>query len=428
MSVPVGVGELMGDLQRQYDGHNYRLNILEGVFFISTAAFTSIQIVIPALILRLGGGNVVVGALPVIVYVGLFLPQIFAARHVETMPWKKQWSLKWGALQRFQVLLMAIVLVTLGKAYPALALPVFLFFFTLQQVLGGIATPGWFDFYAKLTPLRRRGRLSGIRTSLGSLAAFIAGAVLTVFLSAFEFPVNYAAGFTIAFLLQMSSMATQRYMVEAEPSVTMERRTIADYLQALPSVVRQNTEFRAFILSSMVLIVANMPVGFFTVYALKRFNAGEEMVGAFTMAMMSTQIVSAIGAGFLADHYGNRSSLIVAAVGMLLASIWALFAPTVGWFLFVFLFLGFNVGTELMARYNISIEYGPVAQRSRYVAMMNTLLAPVYLSGLLGGWISDLFGYPVLFGVGVLFSVIGLTMLVVRVKDPRHERAVAESR
>ncbi len=410
----------MGDLQRQYDSRNYRLNILEGVFFISTAAFTSIQIVIPALILRLGGGNVVVGALPVIVYVGLFLPQIFAARHVETMQWKKEWTLKWGTLQRLQVFMIAISLITLAKTYPGLALPVFLFFYTLMQVLGGIATPGWFDFYAKLTPLRRRGRLSGIRTSLGSLAAFIAGAVLTVFLSTFEFPLNYAAGFLIAFLLQMSSIQTQRYMVEAEPSLTMEHRTIREYLQTLPSVMRQNVEFRAFILSSMVLIVANMPVGFFTVYALKRFSAGEEVVGEFTMAMMSTQIISAIGTGIMADRYGNRRSLIIAAVGMLLASLWALLAPSVGWFLFVFVFLGFNVGTELMGRYNISIEYGPVAQRSRYVAMMNTLLAPVYLSGLLGGWISDQFGYPALFGVGIFFSVIGLAMLILRVRDPRH--------
>jgi MFS family permease len=417
----------MGDLQRQYDRRNYRLNLLEGVLFISTAAFTSIQIVIPALILRLGGGNVLVGALPVIVYVGLFLPQIFAARYVETFPWKKRWTLRWGSLQRMQVIFMAIALVALGKTYPGLALPVFLALYTMMNIFGGITTPGWFDFYAKLTPLRRRGRLSGLRTSLGSLAAFIAGGALTVFLSAFDFPINYAAGFLIAFLLQMSSTVTQTYMVEAEPSVTLERRTIVDYLHTLPSVFRQNRQFRGFIISSMVLIIANMPIGFFTVYALKRFDASESVVGEFTMAMMSTQVISAIGAGILADRYGNKPSLIIAASGMLLASLWALLAPSIGWFLLVFVFLGFNVGTELMARYNISAEYGPVEQRSRYVALMNTLLAPVYLSGLLGGWISDLFGYPVLFGVGVLFSLIGLTLLILRVKDPRHIRTAPES-
>jgi MFS family permease len=417
----------MGDLQRQYDSHNFRLNILEGVLFISTTAFTSLQIVIPALVLRLGGGNVVVGALPVIVYVGLFLPQIFAARYVETMAWKKKWTIWVGGLQRIQVLLIALALLALGKSHPALALPTFLLLYTLMQVFGGITTPGWFDFYAKLTPLRRRGRLSGMRTSLGSLAAFFAGGILTVFLAAFDFPANYAAGFVIAFFLQMASTVTQHYMVEAEPSTTTEKRTISEYLRTLPNVFRQNHEFRRFILSSMVLIIANMPIGFFTVYALKRFNASETVVGGFTMAMMATQVVSAVGAGILADRYGNKRSLIIAACGMLLASVSALLAPTVEWFLLVFVFLGVNVGTELMARYNISVEYGPVEQRSRYVAMMNTLLAPVYLSGLLGGWLSDLFGYPVLFGVGILFSCIGLATLVFRVKDPRRIKFVAEA-
>jgi MFS family permease len=215
-------------------------------------------------------------------------------------------------------------------------------------------------------------------------------------------------------------------MVEAEPSATMERRTITEYLQTLPEAFWQNTEFRRFILSSIVLIIANMPVGFFTVYALKKFNAGETVVGGFTMAMMGAQVVSAVGAGILADRYGNKRSLVIAASGMLLASVSALLAPTVEWFLLVFVFLGVNVGTELMARYNISVEYGPVEQRSRYVALMNTLLAPVYLSGLLGGWLSDLFGYPVLFGVGILFSCVGLAMLVFRVKDPRHIKFATE--
>lgn len=408
----------MGDLQRLYDQHNFRLNILEGVLFISTTAFTSVQIVIPALVLRLGGGNVVVGALPVIVYVGIFLPQIFAARYVETLPWKKWWAVRFGALQRLQIFLMAIALILFGHG--AIGLPVFLLLYTLNQVFGGIATPGWFDFYAKLTPLRRRGRLSGLRTSLGSFAAFVGGVVLTVFLAAMDFPGNYAAGFIIAFFFQMASLATQRHMIEAEPSVTLEKRSISEYLRTLPDVFRQNQQFRRFIFSAMMLIVANMPVGFFTVYALKRFDAGESVVGQFTMAMMLAQVVSAIGAGIMADRYGNKPSLIVAATGMLFASLWAILAPTIGWFLLVFVFLGFNVGPEIMARYNISIEYGPVEQRSRYVALMNTMLAPIYLSGLLGGWISDLFGYPVLFGVGVFFSLVGLAMLIFRVRDPRH--------
>jgi MFS family permease len=407
-------------LQRIFDRRNYRLNVVEGVLFISSAAFTSLQIVLPALVLRLGGGNVVVGSLPVIVYVCLFLPQIFAARYVETLEWKRRWAIWAGFFQRLVLLLIAIAIITFGSVSSEIALILFLVLYCCMNLIAGIATPGWYDFFAKITPLRRRGRLSGMRTSLGSLAAFVCGILLTVFLSEFQFPLNYGIGFVLAFLLQMSSLTTQFFMVEAEPSKTVRKRSITEYLRGLPEVFHGNKEFRRFIISSAVLIVANMPIGFFTVYALKRFQADESIVGEFTLSMMSTQIIAALVAGVIADRYGNKRALIVAACGMLLASTWALLAPSVAWFRLVFLFLGFNVGTELMARYNISVEYGPVEQRSTYIALMNTLLAPVYLSGLLGGWISDLFGYPALFGLGMSFSVFGVILLIRKVKDPRH--------
>jgi MFS family permease len=339
---------------------------------------------------------------------------------VETLQWKKPWAIRTGFFQRSVILLIALAVLLLGGRYPDAALAVFFILYTGMQVLAGIATPGWFDFYAKVTPLRKRGRLSGLRTSLGSLAALLGGVVLTILLSAFDFPTSFAIGFFLAFLLQMTSLGIQRQIVEAEPSQGLQRRSLVEYLRQQPEVFRANKDFRTFIFSAAVLAVANMPIGFFTVYALTRFNVDESAVGTFTLSMLSTQVISALAGGYISDHYGNKRSLIIAATGMLLASLSALLAPSPGWFLLVFFFVGLNIGTELMGRYNISVEYGPVEQRSTYIALMNTALAPVYLSGLLGGWISDLFGYPVLFGVSALFSIAGLYILLWRVRDPRH--------
>jgi MFS family permease len=399
---------------------NFLLNLAEGVVFVASSAFVSPQIVLPALIARLGGDNLVIGAIPVIIYVGLFLPQIFAARYVETLPWKKPWAVRVGIAQRVFVLLMAATIGILGGGRPSLALSIFLFLYGGMHIVAGIATPGWFDFFTKVTPPSRRGRLAGLRTSVGSVAAFFGGFLLTVLLSVFDFPANYAAGFIIAFALQMASVVIQIRVVEQEPSKTLQRRPIFAYLRDLPEVFRTNVPFRDFVLSSSFLIVANMPIGFFAVHALKRFHADESAVGVFTLSMISTQIVAAFVGGIIADRYGNKRSLIIAACGSLAASLWALLAPSVEWFRLVFMFLGFNLGTEIMARYNIAVEYGPVEKRSTYVALMNTALAPIYLSGLLGGWISDRLGYPVVFALGVVFSLIGLYHLFYRVRDPRE--------
>jgi MFS family permease len=406
---------LNGDTVRK----NFILNISEGGLYMASGAFISAQTVMPALITRLGGSNVAVGAIGVTVYVGVFLPQIFAARYVETLPWKKPWAITFGLLQRLVILLIGLSVLIFGSSRPSIALALFFGLFAVNQVLGGVATPGWFDLIAKLTPANRRGRLLGIRTSVGGATALLGGVVLTWFLATFEFPLSYSLACFCAFLLQISSILIQSRLVEEEPSRTVTMRPMFAFLRELPMVFRENREFREFLTASAFLVLAAMPVGFFTVYALKHFQADESVVGRFTMSIMGIQVVSALVMGFVGDRYGNKSALTSAAVALLCACVTALIAPTPGWFTIVYVFLGINIGTEVMTRYNMSIEYGPVEKRSTFVGLMNTVLAPFYLSGVLGGYISDWFGYKAVFGCGALFSLIGILLLTYRVTEPR---------
>jgi MFS family permease len=173
---------------------------------------------------------------------------------------------------------------------------------------------------------------------------------------------------------------------------------------------------------SAFLVVATMPVGFFAVYALKEFGGDDSAIGEFTLAMVSIQVITSFVNGYIADHYGHKPALAVAAAGMLCASIWAMLAPSLAWFTLVYVFLGINLGSELMLRYNMSIEYGPVEQRSTYVGLMNTILAPFYLSSIIGGWISDWLGYHAVFALGALSSIGGIVFLFRRVVDPHTSR------
>ena len=72
-----------------------------------------------------------------------------------------------------------------------------------------------------------------------------------------------------------------------------------------------------------------------------------------------------------------------------------------------------------MARYNFAADCSPESQRPMYIGLMNAWLAPFYLSNLIGGWLSDAFGYEVLFIVGGLFSLAGFFFLI-KVRDPRR--------
>ena len=157
------------------DRKNFVLNAAEGSIYLASTAFINPQTVLPALVIGLGGTNIVVGALSALVYVGSFLPQIFAARYVEAQPWKKRWALTFGAVHRIILVAACGVVFLFGRDEPQRALWLFLLLYGLMQVVIGVSTPGWFDMVAKLTPPVRRGRLMGLRTSVGGADAETGG-------------------------------------------------------------------------------------------------------------------------------------------------------------------------------------------------------------------------------------------------------------
>lgn len=399
---------------------NLILNVAEGGVYISTTAFLSFQTVLPALVTRLGGTNAAVGLLTAIAYIGSVFPQLFAARFVETLQWKKPWAVRFGFAQRVCVLLMGLFILIFGSSSSWLVLWIFLLLYLANQVIAGITSVGWFDFFVKLTTPKRRGRLIGYRNSLGGLGAFLCGFVLTWLLASFAFPLSYALAFILACVLQMVSIQCQRLMIESDPSPTVARRPIFSYLKEIRAVLKSNPDFRRFLGASAFLIMAMMPQGFFIVHVLRDFSADESVVGLFTLAMVASQVVSALVIGFVVDHYGNKIALLCAATGMFLATCCAIVAPSSGWFVIVFGFLGVNFAAEGMVRSNMAIEYSTAAQRPLYIGLMNTLLAPCYFSGLAGGFVADLLGYRGMFVVGAVFSAIGLAMLKTRVRDPRE--------
>ena len=393
----------------------------EGGFYLAAGPFFSPQTVLPALVAGLGGGNVAVGAIGVITYAGVFLPQAFAARHVVGARWKKPGALVFGAMQRSAVLLLALAVLLFGASRPGVALALVLSLFALNQVLLGIAALVWFDLFIKVTPLGWRGRLVGARNALGGAISVLGGVALTWMLATHVFPRGFALALLAAFALQLFSLLAQLPIVETDPSPVTPVRPLPAFLRELRAVLRHDRDFARFVGYAAVSYLAMMPAGFFTVYALKRLHADAAAVGGLTLTMVTVQVISAPLCGLLADRFGNKVALTVSASALLCANAWALLAPTLAAFTLVFAFLGVNLGTEYMARHNMAAEYAPEEQRAAYVGIMNTTLAPFCLSGLLGGVISDAFGYRAVFGLGVALSLAALVLLA-RVHDPRHSR------
>jgi MFS family permease len=406
---------------------NERYHIMEGALYISTGALIPVQTLMPALIKRLGGGDVLIGTWPVVVYLAYYMPQVISANYSGASQYRKSTVIKYGFIQRLHILLLACVIAVWGASAPTLSLTLLFLIYIFNQATSGSISPLWMDFLAKTTSPERRGKIMGWRVSLAAVLALVNGFILTAILTMLRFPYNYASAIGLAFLFQMSSLAAQHNVVEEMPSPVSTPVHLSDLFSRVRTIVAGNHIYKKFLLASALLTVSFSSVAFFTIAAMKRFDISEYVVGIFTILMIVGQIVSGVLLGWLADTKGTKSALVVCGTSLLLAIAIAWLAQSVTWFYFVFLFFGINVGAETAMRYNFAVECAPYGERPMFVGLMNAWFAPFYLVTPLAGWLSASYGYNVVFEFSFIVGLIGIILLVLT-PNPRRDKLALSSK
>ena len=404
---------------------NERYHIIEGALYISTSALIPVQTMMPALIKRLGGGDVLVGAWPVVVYLAYFLPQVIAANYSGASQYRKSTVIKYGFIQRLHILLLACVIAVWGASAPTLALTLLFLIYISNQATSGSISPIWMDFLAKTTSPERRGKIMGWRVSLAAVLALVNGFILTAILTMLRFPYNYATAIGLAFLFQTSSLAAQHKVVEEMPSPVSTPVHLSDLFSRVRTIIAGNHVYKKFLLASALLTISFSSVAFFTIAAMKRFDISEYVVGIFTILMITGQIVSGVLLGWLADTKGTKSALVVCGTSLLLAIALAWVAQSVIWFYFVFLFFGINVGAETAMRYNFAVECAPNGERPMFVGLMNAWFAPFYLITPFAGWLSASYGYNYVFVFCLVVGLIGIILLILTPNPHRDTLALS---
>lgn len=406
---------------------NFRLHVAEGILFIGSSTFISLQTTLPLLIRTLGGSNVVIGALPVVSFMALFLPQIISAHYLSRFRFRKQFVLVGGLMHRFLLPAIGVCLLIIGTRRPSAALFFFFVLLGFNQILIGITTPAWYDFVAKTVDPAKRGRLMGIRSSLGAGLAFANGFVLVFLLSRLQYPANFASIFGAAFAFQFASYLVQRRVDERNESAVSTRLSLGEFIRSLPPFLERNRTLRQFLFASTFLLVGLVPMGFFLVAAFARFHPPDSYVGYLTAAAVGSQVVLGALVGFVADRWGSKASLLCSASLFACATVVALFSTSIFSYVIVFILIGANISAEMLIRYNFAADCSTPEDRPVSIGIMNFWLAPLYLVYILAGWWSDAHGYASLFGVCLVFSIVGIVLLA-RVPDPRKLRLALSSK
>ncbi len=420
--------EYQAQIQRHYR-RNFTVNILDFACYSWGMSFASMVTILPLYLSHLTTSPLLIGLVPALGSVFWFLPQLFTANYVERLERKQPFILLISIHERWPYLALGLSILLWPHASPTLSIVLFFLLLSIiGRLSGGLIGTAWQDYIAKIIPLGRRGLFFGLSNSLGGVLGAGGAAFSVYLLDHFPFPTSFAYCFLMAFAASVLSwsflaMAKEPPRPSSKPPISQ-----GEYFRWLPGVLRRDRNFSAYLLSQIVLVLGGMASGFFTVYAVQRFQVSDQTAGWFTTVLLGSQALSNPLLGRLGDRGGHKSVMEIAACLGIVVLILLLAASHIGWFFPLFALYGCSSSGFMLAGMSIILEFSRPEDRPTYIGLANTCAAPFWaLAPLAGGWIVSTLGYRALFWVALGFSLIGWLLLHCLVREPRGLRLPTEA-
>lgn len=414
--------EVTAEMYRNYRW-NFTVNLLDGASFWFGLSFISAATIIPLFISKLTSSAFAIGLAAVIAEGGWYLPQLFTANFVERLPRKKAMVVNLGLfLERFPIFLLVLAAVVAGQS-PRLALIIFFIGYSSHGLGAGLVATSWQDLIARIFPVERRGRFLGITMFVGAGAGAIAAGFSGRLLDSYAFPNNFIIVFSIAAVAILISWFFLALTREPLQKVIIPRQSTRQYWSGLRQILKQDHNFRHFIVARLLLATANMGVGFVTVAAIQRWEVADSVVGGFTAAYLIGQTIGNLLFGFLADKFGHKLSLEISGLVAVLAFIIATLAPSPEWYYLVFALLGFKLGAIIVSGILVALEFCSAEKRPTYIGLTSTITGVTSSLAPLVGALLATINYNLLFIVSATISLIAFAVMRWWVQEPRTQQA-----
>ena len=410
--------EAAAEVERHYRW-NLAVNLLDGTAFWFAVSFISGSTILPLFVSKLTDSPVAIGLVAVVSQGAWFLPQLVTARWIEGLPHVKPVVVRAGFfLERLPVWLLVLAPL-LAPRSPLLALAIFFVAYTWRGLGGGAVGPAWQDLIARCFPVERRGRFLGMANFLGTGAGAAGAALSTWLLRNLEF----ARNFTYIFAIAAAGTTLSWFFISLtrEPSQPLRPRQTSSrqFLDSLPRIVRQDSNFRRFLIARCLVALASLGTGFVTVAAVQRWQVPDGTVGLYTVANLAGQTAAYLAFGFLADRRGHKLPLELGALALAAAMALAWLAPAPGWMFLVFVLTGVYLSTLIGSGILIALEFSGPERRPTYVGITNTTVGLVNVIAPLLGTALAAAGYGWTFAAGALIGLTAWAAMHWWVQEPR---------
>lgn len=404
---------------------NFSVNLVDITFITLAFSLISRETITPLLVSQLTDSKIAVGFVPAIFSISFYLPQLFAANHAEGLVRKLPFVMfVGGILERVPYVFAGIAILLFAESAPTVALLCIYLVIGLGAFGAGVATPAWFTMIGKVLPVNRRGIFFGVSEGLGTLMGIIGAYFVGIILDEMGYPQNFASLFMIAATFMAISWIGLALNREPESPIVKKQISQRRYFRQLPKILRENHNYRRFLLSYSINRLSLMGTSFFIVFGNDNFSLSGADVGLLTAILIGSQAVMQLALGWLGDRRGHKQNLMISAFAVAAAALLAMSATDLLGLVPSFVLLGIGLAADHISRLNIVLEFAVPQDQPTFIGLTNTFLAPVvFLAPIFGGWVATSFDFQSLFGLTFVFGLVGGTLLAIWVQEPRHIKA-----
>ena len=400
---------------------NFTVNVLDNMFYALAISLVSQETIMPLLVSRLTDSQIAVGLIPAVFSLSFLLPQLLVANHAQGLKRKLPFVLLLsGLLQRLPYPLIGLALLLFAVEAPGLALALFFIGIAAAALGGGVVTPAWFTMIGKVIPVRRRGIFFGLADGggllLGVAGAYFVGRILDA--------AAYPGNFTLLFLIAGVPLAISWFALSLtrEPASDdiKEAVPLRHYFKQLPAILRGHVNYRRFLTGYALLRLSMMAISFFIILGDRRFNLSGADIGLLNAIFIGSQALLRLLFGWLGDRWGHKRNLVISAISMALAAVFALNSSSVPGLIPAFICLACAISSDGVSHFNIVLEFATPAEQPTFIGLTNTLIAPFTFAGpILAGWMAATYDIDALFVASLACGLIGGALLFWWVREPR---------
>lgn len=404
---------------RQNLRHNFVVNVLDGSFFGLALGLASFVTVIPLFVASMTDSTTLIGLVAALHIIGWQFPQLLTSGLVSRLKRFKPMVLLMTTNERLPFFGLALLALYLPQMDKNLALALTFVLILWHSFGGGFTATAWQSMINKIMPSSHRGTFYGLQSSAANLL-LSGGAVASGFiLGALAFPGNFALCFLLAGISMMISQAFLAATREPVVEVATPAAQQDPMRRHLRRILREDGNFRWFLLARFLVQFATMSLAFYTIYAVRTFDMSPETAGFMTGLLALSQTFSSPFIGWLGDRIGHRSLYAFGACLMALSAGIALIAPSIGWLYLAFALAGIVNSTQWATLMALTAEFGTASDRPYYIGLSNTLIAPAtLLAPIIGGWLADTSGFSATFLVSILTGLVTAVVIWFIMDDP----------